>query len=392
MINKANAIIISNNEEDYSILNNMISKFKNNQYQLDWIQQTSINEKEYLSKNNYDICFVDYNLKNKQLIQEIINNNHSIPFILLIEKEDVKIDLKIKKTISDFLVKGIITTDLLEKSIRYSFEIMKNSNKIKLLNSKFEKKIKKRTDILDGIIEKLEKSKIDLEAKIENEKVQKNQFVSIASHEFRTPLSTILSSLVLIKNYCEMNNPEKVKEHTNKIKNSINNLTELLDDFLSISKLEEGAIKIYPDEFRVKTFIGSICSEMQMIIKTNKQIHYSHSGAEFSYIDSKLLKNILYNLISNAIKYSPDTNEIEVKSTLKENCLIISIQDFGIGIPKKDQNHLFERFFRSENASTIQGTGLGLNIVYNYVKLLNGEINFESEENEGTTFTLTFPQ
>ena len=392
MINTIKALIISNNQDDFSILNTIISKFKNNQYKLDWTQETSINEKEYLSNNKYDICFIDYNLKNKQLIQKTINNNHSIPFILLIEKEDIKIDLKIKNTISDFLVKGIITTDLLEKSIRYSFEIMKSSNKIKLLNSKLEKKVEKRTEILNGIIEKLEKSKIDLEAKIENEKLQKTQFVSIASHEFRTPLSTILSSLVLMKSYCEKKNHEKFQEHSGKIKYSINNLTELLDDFLSISKLEEGAIKIYPDEFRVHTFIGSICSEMQMIIKTNQQINYSHSGAEFSYIDSKLLKNILYNLISNAIKYSPDTNEIEVKSILKENYLIISVKDFGIGIPKKDQDHLFERFFRSENASTIQGTGLGLNIVYNYVKLLNGEINFESEENEGTTFTLTFPQ
>ena len=392
MINKTNALIISNNEEDFCILDNIISKFKNNQYQLDWIQQTSINEKECLSNNKYGICFIDYNLKNKQLIQEIINNNHTIPFILLIEKEDIKIDLKIKKTISDFLVKDTITIDLLERSIRYSFERMKNAKKIKLLNSKLEKTVANRKEISNGTIEKLEKSKIDLEAKLENEKVQKTQFVSVASHEFRTPLSTILSSLVLMKSYCTTKNHEKFEEHTGKIKHSIKNLTELLDDFLSISKIEEGGIKIYPDEFRIKKFIGSICSEMQMITKTNQQINYTHNGEEFSYLDSKLLKNILYNLISNAIKYSPNEKAIEVISTLKENYLVISIKDFGIGIPKEDQNHLFERFYRCENASTIQGTGLGLNIVSNYVDLLNGEINFESEENAGTTFTLTFPQ
>ena len=269
---------------------------------------------------------------------------------------------------------------------------MKSSKKIELLNSKLEQKVKKRTKILDGVIEKLENTNNHLQAKLENEKVQKTQFVSVASHEFRTPLSTILSSLVLMKNYCTTKNHEKFEEHTGKIKHSINNLTELLDDFLSISKIEEGGIKIYPDEFRIKKFIGSICSEMQMIIKTNQQINYTHNGDEFSYIDSKILKNILYNLISNAIKYSPNEKEIEVISTLKENYLVITIKDYGIGIPEKDQNHLFERFYRCENASTIQGTGLGLNIVSNYVDLLKGEISFESEENEGTMFTLTFPQ
>ena len=376
-----NALLISNNKEDYTVLNDLISKLKNNSYQLDWTDNTK-DQLDKLTANKYDICFVDYNLKNKQLIQEIINKNHSIPIILL----------KIKKTISDFLVKDTITIDLLEKSICYSIERMKNAKKIKLLNSKLEKTVTNRKEISNGIIEKLEKSKIDLEAKLENEKVQKTQFVSFASHEFRTPLSTILSSLVLMKSYCTTKNHEKFEEHTGKIKHSIKNLTELLDDFLSISKIEEGGIKIYPDEFRIKKFIGSICSEMQMITKTNQQINYTHNGEEFSYLDSKLLKNILYNLISNAIKYSPNEKAIEVISTLKENYLVISIKDFGIGIPKKDQNHLFERFYRCENASTIQGTGLGLNIVSNYVDLLNGEINFESEENEGTMFTLTFPQ
>ena len=385
------ALLISNNIKDYTILNELISKLKNNTYKLDWLENTKV-ELDKFSTKKYDICFIDYNLKNKQLIQKIIFNNHTIPFILLIEKEDIKIDLKIKKTISDFLVKETITPNLIEKSIRYSFEIMRSTKKIKLLYSKLEKKVEKRTEILDGTIEKLEKTKLDLQETIVKEKKLKTQFVSIASHEFRTPLTTILSSLTLMKSYCETKNHEKFDEHSGKIKYSIKNLTELLDDFLSISKLEEGAIKIYPDEFRVKTFISSICSEMQMITKTNQQIYYSHIGEEFSYIDSKLLKNILYNLISNAIKYSPNEKAIEVKSILKENYLIISIKDFGIGIPKKDQDHLFERFYRCENASTIQGTGLGLNIVSNYVNLLNGEINFESEENEGTTFTLAFPQ
>ena len=169
MINKTNALIISNNEEDFSVLKNIISKFKYKQYKLDWIQ-ISPDQKLYISSIKYDICFIDYSLKNKQVIQEIINNNDTIPFILLIEKEEIEINTKIKRTISDFLVKRIITTDILEKSIHYSIEIMKSSNKIKLLDSKLEKKVKKRTEILDGIIEKLEKTKLDLEFELAKEK------------------------------------------------------------------------------------------------------------------------------------------------------------------------------------------------------------------------------
>jgi signal transduction histidine kinase len=391
MITINKALLISNNKEDYTILKNLVSKFRNNHYQLDW-DYLSENQLDKLNKNNYEICFIDYNPNNKELIKEIINYNNTIPILLIIEEEKIEINSKIKKNISDFLFKKIITSDLLEKSISYSLEKMKSSKKIELLNSKLEKKVKKRTEVLDDIIENLEIKKSNLESTLEKEKELKTQFVSIASHEFRTPLSTILSSLALMKNYCAMKNHEKFDEHSGKIKYSINNLTELLDDFLSISKLEEGIIKIYPDEFRVNTFVGSICSEMQMIVTTKQQIQYSHIGKEFCYIDTKILKNILYNLISNAIKYSQNEKAIEVKSILEENYLKIIIKDHGIGIPKKDQNHLFDRFFRCENVENIQGTGLGLNIVSNYVNLLNGEINFESEENKGTTFTLTFPQ
>jgi signal transduction histidine kinase len=131
---------------------------------------------------------------------------------------------------------------------------------------------------------------------------------------------------------------------------------------------------------------------MELFCKAGQKITYQHSGSEMVLLDKKLIKHILYNLLSNAVKFSAENKEIKITTERTENEFKISVQDQGIGISEKDQKHLFQRFFRAKNASNIQGTGLGLNIIENYIELMNGTINFTSVENEGTTFNLSFPQ
>lgn len=267
--------------------------------------------------------------------------------------------------------------------------------KLKNDSTELEKLVKTRTIILESAIEELEKTKKDLKNALEKEKdlnELKSRFVSMASHEFRTPLTTMLSSLSLVTKYGEQNDKENQGRHVSRIKTSINNLTDILNDFLSVSKLEEGKIENNPEELNLKTFIADIISEMQSMATDSQKLIQAHSGNEIVSIDQKLLKNVLFNLISNAIKFSPQGGSIEVDVQVLNSSVKISVKDNGIGIPKEDQKHLFERFFRGNNATNIQGTGLGLNIVAKYAELMNGSLEFESKENKGTTFTIIIPQ
>ncbi len=221
----------------------------------------------------------------------------------------------------------------------------------------------------------------------------KTRFVSMASHEFRTPLSSIQLSASLIDKYTSKNDVTSVEKHTSKIKNSINNLTTILNDFLSLEKLEAGRVEASAQSFNIISFAEEIAEEMQLMTKQNQHIIYEHTGFTADvYIDPNLLRNCIINLISNAVKYSGEDTLIQFNTFLIDNKLILEVKDNGIGIPATDQNNLFEPFFRAHNTGDIPGTGLGLNIVKRYVGLMGGTVYCQSEQNNGTTFTLTFNQ
>jgi PAS domain S-box-containing protein len=268
-------------------------------------------------------------------------------------------------------------------------------SKLKNYSVELEKQVRNRTLILEEAIEQLENTKLELHNSLEKERELselKTRFVSMASHEFRTPLTTMLTSLSLVNKYGEKNDKTSQAKHVGKIKSSIHNLTDILNDFLSVSKLEEGKIENLPQMLDIPSFISEIISEMEFLAVNNQIIQYKHEGETIGNLDKKLLKNILFNLISNAIKFSPEGGIIDIKSCIEDSKFKISVQDHGIGISKEDQKNLFERFFRGHNAMHIQGTGLGLSIIAKYAELMNGTINFESQENRGTTFTTIIPQ
>jgi PAS domain S-box-containing protein len=267
--------------------------------------------------------------------------------------------------------------------------------KLKNYSDELARQVKNRTLILEEAIRELEKTKNELNISLEKERELselKSRFVSMASHEFRTPLATILSSLSLVTKYGEINEPEKQSKHIRRIKSSINNLTDILNDFLSVSRLEEGKIVMMATVFEIRPFIAEIIGEMSSVLKAGQQIKNVCTGNEEVSADKKLLKNILFNLISNAIKFSPEGSTIEINSQVTHRELTIQVKDYGIGISKPDQARLFERFYRAHNAAHIQGTGLGLHIISRYLELMNGTVELESEENKGSTFTIKIPQ
>jgi PAS domain S-box-containing protein len=250
-------------------------------------------------------------------------------------------------------------------------------------------------NINDDLERKIRERTLELTKSLERETSlgeMKSRFVSMASHEFRTPLTAILSSISLIERYKMADQDEKRQKHIERVKSSIRNLTDILDDFLSLDKLEQGKIEIQNLPFNLKEFMeDSIDEKDGMLKKKNQEILHMYNGPSEVTQDKKILHNVLLNLLSNAIKYSPEGKQIRVTVTGDTKNVVIAVQDEGIGIPFESQKHLFTKFFRATNSAHIQGTGLGLNIVQKYVELLDGNINFSSTENQGSTFTVEFP-
>ena len=183
---------------------------------------------------------------------------------------------------------------------------------------------------------------------------------------------------------------EKRDKHIQRIKSTVTNLTTILNEFLSIGKIEDGKIIANNVTFELKELIYALCNEMNGILKPKQQLLYTHKGESIVFLDPSLLKNILINLISNAIKFSAESSTIRISSEIKNDIIKISVTDQGIGMSDDDKKHLFERFFRGTNATNIQGTGLGLHIVGKYIELMNGKIRVKSKLEIGTEILVTF--
>ena len=243
---------------------------------------------------------------------------------------------------------------------------------------------------------KVKQRTIELSESLSREKElyeMKSNFLGIASHEFRTPLGTILSSASLLKKYTENIPQESITKHIDRISSSVIHLNAILNDFLTLEKLRKGFVDFELTEFNLPEFISQTISEVDEIAKTNNQrIQYIHKGASNVSQSPKILKNILLNLLSNASKFSEQGKKIKITTEVTETSINLIIQDHGIGISLSDQKKLFTEFYRASNAKNIQGTGLGLVIVKNYINMLSGTISLSSRPNKGTLITLTLPR
>ncbi|CAL1519845.1 ATP-binding protein [Chitinophaga sp. MM2321] len=229
---------------------------------------------------------------------------------------------------------------------------------------------------------------------LENERelnMLKSRFIALTSHEFRTPLSTILSSNYLLSKYQTTADQPKRDKHILRIARTVTMLRETLNVFLSVEKIEEKKIHVRNSTEETHKFVAVIVRELEGLRRGSQQLRYSHDGLPDAYLDHNLLKHILMNLISNAIKFSPETGIIRIHTISHPEKFILSVKDEGIGIAEEDRQHLFERFFRGSNAEAIQGTGLGLHIVAKYAELMKGDVICNSEKDKGTEFIVTIP-
>ncbi|PIQ21682.1 MAG: hybrid sensor histidine kinase/response regulator [Cytophagales bacterium CG18_big_fil_WC_8_21_14_2_50_42_9] len=399
-------LLVDDDEDDFIITRDIITDIPGRHYHLDWTD--SFDEAlDLINQKKHDVYLVDYRLGARdglELINQAIASGCTAPLILLTGQSDRETDEKAMRLgASDYLVKGTFNPFDLERSIRYSIEHANNLDQIQVLNAELEQRVIARTQELAEAITKLEETNKSLfEAQQEIRKALqkekelhelKSRFVTIASHEFRTPLSTVLSSASLIGKYKLTEEDDKRQKHVNRIKSAVSNLTAILNDFLSLSRIEEGKIYNVPTTFELVPFTTEIVEEMQGYLKVGQQVYYQHQGqVDPITLDKQLLKNIILNLLSNASKYSGEGKKILLSTEISPDYVQVAVKDEGIGIPEADQAHLFTPFFRAQNATNYEGTGLGLNIVKRYVDIMSGTLHYESVINQGTTFTVQFPR
>ncbi len=220
----------------------------------------------------------------------------------------------------------------------------------------------------------------------------KSRIVSVISHEYRTPLTTILSSAQLLERYSNKLTEEKKSQYFHRIQATVQHLTNLVSDVLVVNQAEAEKLSVTPTHLDLVEFCRELVTELQLTAEEGHTITFVNQGnCSGAYLDEKLLRQILTNLLSNALKYSPQGSTVHFELTCDQSLVTFRILDKGIGISIADQQQLFESFYRASNVGTIPGTGLGLLIVKKCVDLQGGQIAVESEVGVGSTFTVTLP-
>ncbi len=402
-------LLIDDDEEDYLITRDIIEDINHRRFTVDWIDNFEAGIK-MMKRKLHDVYLVDYRLgayTGLDVLNQAAEMNLQCPVILLTGQGDLEVDqLALASGAADYLIKSELTPDRLERSMRYSIQQNRNLLKIRQLNMDLEERVAARTDALAMAVKDLERQIIENKAKEEKLKQSqeelkkalakeqelnelKSRFVSMASHEFRTPLATILSSIYLIEKYINPDQEERRRKHVNRVRSNVHALNSILDDFLSLSKLEEGKISLHLEYIKLRELMTELQEEMHLQTKPGQKILLDYEeDEEYLWLDGALVRNSLNNLLSNAIKYSPENSEIILKGRVAGSKISISVKDHGIGISLEEQEHLFERFFRARNVTHIKGTGLGLSIVKRYIDMLGGNITFESIPHQGTTFVI----
>ena len=405
-------LLVEDNLADADLLQEILDEADETQWSLVHVERLS-QALHTLSENYFDVILLDLSLPDKQGLGTVAQTHEAVPdlpIVVLTGLNDKAIALEaLRQGAQDYLVKGKIDSYLLVRAIRYAIErtqtlkrLRQSEEQLQRLNEDLEQRVEEQTDelrqknqYLQREITERQRLEEELRHALAKEKELsdlKSNIISVVSHEYRTPLATILSSAELLENYSHKWPEDKKQRHFQRIQSSVHHLTQLVSDVLVLSKAEAGKLEFNPSPLDLVVFCGELVEELQLTLRSQHSISFMCLGScTEACLDEKLLRQFLSNLISNAIKYSPEGGNIQFGLVCGDDTATFRIQDRGIGIPLKDQAQLFEPFHRSSNVGTISGTGLGLAIVKRCVELHGGQIAVESEVGVGTTFTITLP-
>lgn len=364
-----------------------------NKHEIIGIADTGEKALDILESSAADIVMMDINLAGDLdgiRTTEIINEKYDIPVVYLSASSDAETLNKVVGTNpSAYVIKPF---NIRELNMVIELAIFKDRKEKELqkLNNELEEKVKQRTA-------ELYEANRDLTKALEKEREineLKSRIVLNVSHGFKTPLTSILSSAQLLQVYAERDHPfkQKIAKHGTKIENSVRTLNNLLTSVLFFGKADENKMKYRPKKMFVGAFVKELIAGIKAGIDNDVKVNVELGDLPKTITsDSELLYQIFDNLLSNATKYSKEGQEVLFKLELQDKLLVGTVIDNGIGIPKSEQSQLFDRFFRAKNVGIVEGSGLGLSIVKKCVEVMNGEIDFRSEPNKETVFTVKIP-
>ncbi len=405
-------LLVEDNPADADLLGEILDEADETQWSL--VHVGKFKEALHaLSEKHFDVILLDLSLPDKQGLDTVTQTHEAapdLPIVVLTGLNDKVIALEaLREGAQDYLVKGKIDSYLLVRAIRHAIErshtlkrLRQSEEQLQRLNEELERRVEEQTNelrqknqFLQCEIAERQRLEEELRNALAKEKELsdlKSNIISVVSHEYRTPLATILSSTELLQNYGEKWSEEKKQRHFQRIQSSVDHLTQLVSDVLLISKADVGKLEFNPIPLDLGLFCRELVEELQLTTKTQHKISFESFGfCKQAYLDERLLRQFLSNLLSNAIKYSPQGGNIQFDLLCNDETAIFRIQDSGIGIPPEEQAHLFEPFQRSSNVGTIPGTGLGLAIVKRCVELHGGQVGVESAVGVGSTFTIKLP-
>lgn len=356
---------------------NILAQWLKEEYQilLPGSQDSFVCEGEHLLSQTFDICFVDFAAVH-QLRQQILARREMevpvfLPFIFFTPLKDIGLATDSLEPLVDDIVHLPIQQIELKTKLRVLLRSRAYSLQLQATQAKLN----------DALAQEKQLNQL------------KSRFVSVVSHEFRNPLNGILGMTQILKSYSDKLSPEKKEEVLTVLQRNVTKMTQLLEDVLIISRKDMGKLQFDPAPLELEIFCRGLICEVQTAFDDKPQINFVYEGESTKFnLDSKLIRPVLTNLLSNACKYSPQATTIGFYVCCLDSEIVIKIRDRGIGIPPEDIPNLFDSFYRASNSAGYQGTGLGLAIAKDYVELHQGAIAVESELNVGTTFTVTIPQ